>query len=63
MADPLEDRIINAIADPNQTVEADGDRVTKRPVKELVHALDVVREHATGKSRPFATIRQARYDG
>jgi|GEM_PF-6388891 len=63
MADPLEDRIIDAIADPNLTVEADGDRVTRRSMKELTEALDIVRERTAGKARPFATIRQARYEG
>lgn len=63
MADPLEDRIIDAIADPNQTVEADGDRVTRRSVKELAEALDIVRAHRSGKPRSYATLRSTRYDG
>lgn len=62
MADPREDRIIDAIADPNLTVESDGDRVTRRSVKELTQALDVVQERVTGRARPFAVIRQARYE-
>lgn len=63
MTDPVEDSITEALQDGNLTIESDGDRVTRRPVKDLVQQLDIVREIKTGKARPFGVLRDTRYEG
>lgn len=63
MTDPVDDPIKNALRDPNLTVESDGDRVTRRSVKELLQLNDLQKELRGEPQAPFATFRDTRYDG
>ena len=63
MADPRKEALLDAVADPAQTIEADGDRLTLRPMKDLERALDIIDRHASPDHvRPVAVLRPTRFE-
>lgn len=63
MTDPRKEALLDAVADPNLTVESDGDRLTRRSVKDIERALDVLDRHASGQNaRPVAVLRETRFE-